>query len=220
MNAVTTSPQICAHAGCEGFPLDGLEAIDAGIRAGAHFVELDLRFTADGTPVLSHDPLGARPRSALVTLDAALDFLAEYPAVGINVDVKERAALTLYPSRITLGSVVNPLYCTGLRSHQLASFRKACPGLAHTLDNLPWWFRWVQTKDKAAYLSRQKAAGVQALNLPYPLVDEALMEASRLAGLPVRVWTVDDPAVMARMVALGVESITTNRVAELARLLA
>lgn len=216
MNA-TAKPRICAHAGCEGLPLDGLEALEAGIAAGADLVEIDLRYTADGVPVLSHDPLGPRPHAALVTLDQALERLALHPGVGINVDVKELSSLVRYPARLV--GVPNAVYCTGMKSWQLPRFRGACPDLDHTVDNLPWWFAWASRGDRVKALTLHRKAGVLALNLSYRLVDQALMEASREAGLPVRVWTVDDPAAMEKMIALGVEVITTNQVARLRSLL-
>jgi len=213
---VTLKPRICAHAGCEGLPMDGLDAIEAGIQAGADFVELDLRFTRDGLAVLGHDPVVSRAPAGLTTLD----LLARHPGVVVNIDVKELSALVRHPTRLTKGSVPNPTYYTGLKSHQLATFRRGCPGAAHTVDNLPWWFGFGSTEARVAHLKRLKGAGVLALNLSYLLVDERLMDASRRAGLPVRVWTVDDKQNMARMAALGVEVITTNRVTELRKVLA
>jgi len=220
MNPGTSKPQICAHAGCEGLPMDGLDAIEAGIQAGAHFVELDLRFTPDGLAVLSHDPVGSRVAARLTTLDRALDLLARHPGVGINVDVKDLSSLISCPTRLTRGEVPNAVYYTGLKSRQLRRFQKGCPGLAHTVDNLPWWFPLASANARTAHLTRLKEAGVVALNLSYVLVDERLMDASRQSGLPVRVWTVDDKQAMARMAALGVEVITTNRVTELRQVLA
>lgn len=219
MNAIVHRPLICAHAGCEGLPLDGLEAVEAGIEAGADFVELDLRFTADGTAVLAHDALRGEAHRRLRTLDEALAVLARHPKVGLNIDVKDLRGLAEFPTPLTRGEVPNPFYCTGLKARQLPLFRKVCPGLAHTVDDLPWWFRFASPRARVSVLARYRAAGALALNLSYTLVDEALMAASQAAGLPVRVWTVDDLPALRRMIDLGVEAITTNRVVELARML-
>jgi glycerophosphoryl diester phosphodiesterase len=43
------------------------------------------------------------------------------------------------------------------------------------------------------------------------LVDRAFVGAAREAGLPVSVWTVDDPSRMRALVDLGVQGVTTNR---------
>ena len=42
-------------------------------------------------------------------------------------------------------------------------------------------------------------------------VTPALLAAAHDAGLPVSVWTVDDPAAMRALVAAGVDAITSNR---------
>lgn len=52
--------------------------------------------------------------------------------------------------------------------------------------------------------------GASALHPPLPLVDRRLVERCRAAGLAVHVWTVDDPADVRRLAALGVEAIITN----------
>jgi len=56
----TLIPAVCAHAGCEDTPRDGLESIAAGIAAGADGVEIDLRFGPRGEPVLFGTPEGER----------------------------------------------------------------------------------------------------------------------------------------------------------------
>ena len=46
---------VTAHSGCMGLADNSLEAMEAGIEAGAQIVEFDLNYTSDGAPVLSHD---------------------------------------------------------------------------------------------------------------------------------------------------------------------
>ena len=43
------------------------------------------------------------------------------------------------------------------------------------------------------------------------IVDERFVERAHAAGLAVHVWTIDDPAEMARLLALGVDGIMTDR---------
>src|SRR5713226_6958835 len=50
-------PAIVAHRGASAsYPENTLVAFDAAIRAGADMIELDVRLTADGVPVVIHDP--------------------------------------------------------------------------------------------------------------------------------------------------------------------
>lgn len=209
---MTKTPWICAHAGCEGTPLNSLESIAAGLQAGADVVELDLRFTSDGRAVLSHDRVKSRPRSPLVPLDQALGLLAQYPHVAINFDIKELQRLARFPNPLTQGTVVNPVYCTGLRGHQLGRFRSLCPGVDYALTFLPWWFALVPQGVRIGYLRRQKRAGATALNVSVRVVGPELLEAARCVGLAVGVWTIDAPEELSRLANLGVDGITTNQV--------
>ena len=52
--------------------------------------------------------------------------------------------------------------------------------------------------------------GHRALHPYDPIVDAALVAACHAAGIEVNVWTVDDPARMVGLVALGVDGICTN----------
>ena len=74
---------VTAHSGSMGFPDNSIEAMEAGVRAGAAIVEFDLRFTKEGEPVLSHDA----PRGECATLGDAFAFLAAHPDVLANVDI-------------------------------------------------------------------------------------------------------------------------------------
>lgn len=49
-------PELVAHRGYTlHYPENTLAAIEAAVRAGAHYVEVDVQLTADGVPVLMHD---------------------------------------------------------------------------------------------------------------------------------------------------------------------
>lgn len=50
------TPSVCAHRGLSAsYPENSLEAYEAAIAAGADEIELDVRLTADGQMVVSHD---------------------------------------------------------------------------------------------------------------------------------------------------------------------
>jgi glycerophosphoryl diester phosphodiesterase len=51
------------------------------------------------------------------------------------------------------------------------------------------------------------------------LVTERFVEAAHSAGLAVHVWTIDEPAEMTRLCALGVDGIMTDRPSVLAGVL-
>jgi len=61
-------------------------------------------------------------------------------------------------------------------------------------------------------VQKAKSAGLDGLDLDYHFpIDAALVATVRQAGLKLYAWTVDDPGVARRLVAAGVDGITTNR---------
>jgi glycerophosphoryl diester phosphodiesterase len=53
--------------------------------------------------------------------------------------------------------------------------------------------------------------GATDVGLKYTLVDESVIEAARAAGVSVGVWTVNDEPAMRRLIALGVDTLTSDR---------
>lgn len=212
-------PVVCAHAGCEGTPRDSLESVVAGIAAGADVVEIDLRFGPKGQPVLSHDPVGAGEEGRKVRLESVLDLLALHPQVALNLDLKEPHCALLLHQFLTTLRPRNRLYCTGLSHSQTSAFRAACPGIDHASNTVPWYYHLSSGPRKPRALGRLRERGVMALNLDHHAVTPRIVETARRAGLQIHAWTVDNEEVARRMLALGVDSITTNRVAALRKLL-
>lgn len=80
VGAMQHVPVITAHTGCEGTVHNSLESITAGKSAGADAVEVDIRATEDGVPVLLHDGV-VRLRDGSEKPIAEMS-LAEVRAVG------------------------------------------------------------------------------------------------------------------------------------------
>jgi len=80
-----TELHLVAHRGCPlRFPENSLEGYRAAIDAGARFIETDVQFSADGTPVLFHDRnlmrICGRPGSIHETSDEDLrDLTLQFP---------------------------------------------------------------------------------------------------------------------------------------------
>src|SRR5438874_1638414 len=53
--------------------------------------------------------------------------------------------------------------------------------------------------------------GATDVGLKYTLVDETVIEAARAAGVAVGVWTVNEEPDMRRLIALGVDVLTSDR---------
>jgi glycerophosphoryl diester phosphodiesterase len=74
---------------------------------------------------------------------------------------------------------------------------------------------WLVGKERHSnMIACGRDAGADALNiLAEPDVDAALVKQVHDAGLQLFVWTIDDPPLAKRMLAIGVDGITTNRAA-------
>ena len=76
--------------------------------------------------------------------------------------------------------------------------------------------RAVATAWLSARTGRMPRLGADCLQVPttqgpLPLVTRRLVDAAHRAGLPVHVWTIDDPQTMRHLLDLGVDGIMTNR---------
>jgi len=61
----TPRPELVAHRGYAGrYPENTLPAVEAALRAGVNYIEVDVQLTADGMPVLLHDVELARTTGA------------------------------------------------------------------------------------------------------------------------------------------------------------
>ena len=193
---------VTAHSGCMGFSDNSIEAMEAGVRAGAQIVEFDLRYSADGKPVLSHDA----PAGACVPLSAAFGFLREHPDVKANVDVKSTEYLeTLLPLAQETG-VLPQIFLTGVFAQDVPAVREKCPGVPYYLNaDIRLRTDVEQLADEA------KKLGAVGLNVNHKALTEKLVCACRKRGLLVSVWTVNRTHRAKRVLALQPDNVTTRR---------
>jgi glycerophosphoryl diester phosphodiesterase len=220
---------VIAHRGASASaPENTVAAFRLAVAMGADMVELDVRRTADRALAVHHDahlPAGPAVVNVLAAdlpphvplLEEALDACA---GVDVNIEIKNTPG---EPDRdgtqFVAGEVVGAVRRGGRHGRVLVSsfdlaavdrVRALDPGIATA---------WLVVRADAATVATTVAHGHGALHPHHAAVDAALVEAAHRAGLDVNVWTVDDPARMAQLVALGVDAICTNRPEVLLRLL-
>ncbi|GAB2605304.1 glycerophosphodiester phosphodiesterase [Streptomyces capparidis] len=199
-----------------------LPSLRSAQRAGADVVEIDVRVTADGVPVLLHDatlhrlwgvdrPVAAATcaevrRLGLPTLSEALDALEARVMIDLSDPVTARAAVAEARLR---GAGRRVYYCGALSALAAVRAEDADAEIALT---------WKRTAPPPPALLRDLRPAW--INMPFGLVDRALVERVHEEGRRVGVWTVDAPPTMALMLRLGVDAVTTNRIGALLRLLA
>ncbi|WP_395297636.1 glycerophosphodiester phosphodiesterase [Kitasatospora hibisci] len=200
-----------------------LPSVESALAAGADAVEVDVRLTRDGVPVLLHDetlerlwgdlrPLRRVPLDqleelrdgdlAVPTLAEALKAVAATPAARLLIDLDDpHPAAATWEVVTGLGLEHRVAFC-GPATAMLA-VRAAAP---HAEIALTW---------------KQPRLPVRALlddlrptylNPPFGLVTAEFTTAAHDAGLAVSTWTADLRRTMRRLCAAGVDSITTNRI--------
>lgn len=226
----------CAHRGASGLaPENTLAAIKKAIDLGADMVEIDVQQTADDRLAVFHDtdlgrtssgsgPLWQKTLAELKTLDAGSWFAPEFagepvPALADVLDFcRGRLALNIEMKmhgreRNIVDLVIGAIHDTNSDDHCLVTsfdheaalaVKRLAPGLRTGLiigsgigpGSIP-----ADVFDSSA----------DVLSVADGHVDEEFLARARSAGKAVHAWTVDDPARMRELIALGVEAVITNR---------
>ncbi len=232
-------PIAFAHRGGDA---DGLEntalQFRRAVEMGYRYLETDVHTTADGVLVAFHDDrldrvtdrtglIGALPwaevRRARVGGEAIPlleDLLGTWPEVRVNVDPKHDAAVDPLVAAIERTGAHDRVCVAAFSDRRLARFRRLTG-------------RRVCTGTGPFEIARLRAAGWRVPSGPFaaacaqvPLrwqgvqvVDRRFLLAAHRRGLPVHVWTIDDPVEMERLLDLGVDGIMTDRLAVLKEVL-
>jgi glycerophosphoryl diester phosphodiesterase len=211
-------------------PGNTLESFDAALAAGVDMVEFDVlpeHRDGSGRLVLAHD-FGAAGRGTPLTLEEGLAHFAQDAWAGVELDVDLKMAG--YEARViealrTYGLAHRALIST-MEEESLPVVRAAAPDI-----RLGWSVpkvrrnylgnRWTRLPALAAaryaqvVLPRRAARAIRdgridAVMSHWALVTPRLARAIDAAGGELYVWTVDDPARIAALDAIGVTGIITN----------
>ncbi|MGI6402976.1 MAG: glycerophosphodiester phosphodiesterase [Oscillospiraceae bacterium] len=223
--------RITAHSGCEGTPRDSKESIIKALTLGADVVEVDVRRAPDGTLVISHDRKDSY--SGMLSLQEAMELVAEDGKIGINCDIKEaEVALDVLQMAQSLGITKERLILSGgLTPAQL----RASPQIIQQCNpylnleeimgeilNIPpelaesslWESIRDEIQDISPYLPDISRifheVGAKALNLPYTPLTQPCFDLAQ--EIPLSAWTINELAVMEKMIRLGVVNLTTLNV--------
>jgi glycerophosphoryl diester phosphodiesterase len=206
-----------------------LPSLRSALRKGADVVEVDVRMTSDGVPVLLHDPTLERlwgVRKSVTSLTR--DEVAEATGGGVP-DLSEALAALRDGGRarvlldLTEAEQAEPTV-EAVRAAGLGPRAYYCGGLAA--------LRRVRALDADAEIALTWKTSLRPaprlldelrprwLNLRFGLVDPATVAWAREHGLLVAAWTADWERSMLRLLDLGVDAVTTNRLGALRRMIA
>jgi glycerophosphoryl diester phosphodiesterase len=223
---------VIAHRGASAYaPENTMPAFELAVRQGADMIELDVQRSADGILVIFHDDTTERwdgrkrltsacSLAELQAIDiggARLATLAETCAfarergVRLNVEIKG-LGIGADVARLLRAEHVEELEL--ISSFEVGALREiaaASPHLprAYLMGN-DTYRPDVRLREAWPFLAL-RSVGAVAWHPTYQLPLLAwLIARVRRAGYQINVWTVDDVAVMRRLIALGVDGIITN----------
>ncbi|QBI19181.1 glycerophosphodiester phosphodiesterase [Egibacter rhizosphaerae] len=231
------APAVVGHRGAPHVaPENTPAAFLAAWEAGARWVELDVRRSADDVPVVHHDP--TTPDGTPLIEQTAHDLsslgvwgleavLADLPdGLGVDVEIKNNPGEVDYQEndQRTVELVTELLEGRiDERPWMTSSFNPlTVSAIAKALPSVPAGLLHLGTLSLAQAANFGVEYGAQIICPPIDADGLAPAEVAALhaEGLAVFVWTVDDLDEVLRLVRLGVDAICTNRPGEVVKALA
>lgn len=209
-----------------------LPSIASALKGGADLVEIDVRATADGYPVLLHDTtlerLWGDPRDVATVPCSELDVLAtdQYRiptlAEALQLMAGSTAALLLDVDGAQIPNTVEVVHEAGRRPfapapvvwcgrpYTLFEVRRHDPGACLMLS-------WDDDVAGGALPSDDIVATLQpeVFNPQWPLLNDGVIQWAHRHDLALSCWTVDDSQQMRTLIDRGVNAMITNRIRQL-----
>lgn len=221
------APVVIAHRGCPRHaPENSLAGIRAAGRLGADAVELDVRLTRDGVPVLLHDPLllrtTGRPWPVRAVTAATLRTLLLKGSDGERVPTLDEALRTL-PGGLqaaldvkvpSAGAAVLDVV-DRLGDRGLVRFWSQHPSVVRTLAAAVSGVEVALLRDTSTLaatirlLDEAVALGATAVSVHAAVVSTQVVDACRSRGLRIYSWA-QQPDELDAMVASDIDGIVTD----------
>jgi glycerophosphoryl diester phosphodiesterase len=218
MTGPRSRPLLLGHRGAralKSIPENTLASFDQALADGCDGFEFDVRLTADGTPVVCHDPqtgnieIARSSAEQLTALPRLQDVLSRYQdRAFLDIELKVSgldaisvALLQNYPPR--RGFVVSSFLPDVLRAVRVLDASIPLGLICETKAELGVW----------------SELPIDYVIPHHKLVDWALMSKIRAADKKLLVWTVNTPTDMQRFAKLGVDGIVSDNTSLLCRTL-
>lgn len=228
-----------AHRGGSGLPANrGIEnsarAFANAAALGYRYFETDVHATLDGTLVAFHDAtldrvtdghgtIGHLPwaqvrrariggREPIPTLD---ELLETFPHARFNIDIKARAAIVPLWETILRHDAFDRVCVASFSGSRLSAFRRLSGTRVATAVGplgVSWTAYGVGIRSIRAPRGQAYQIPERYLGERVPVLSRGLINAAHAAGQLVHVWTIDDPDDMARLIALGVDGLVSDRI--------
>jgi glycerophosphoryl diester phosphodiesterase len=224
---------IIAHRGASFLaPENTVASAKLGWELGADAVEIDIHLSKDNRVMVHHDKTTKRQTGTnlnikesssdeLRMLDAGsfkgeqyegekIPFLEEIVPIipkgkMLVIEIKcDSEVIPVMKEIIEASGKKDQIMFISFGWQTIIDTKKAFPG------NKCYWLSSVAPDVKLKIKDAAKK-GLDGLDLRNTIIDEKVMKQANKLGLEMLCWTVDDPQEARRMIALGVQGITTNR---------
>jgi glycerophosphoryl diester phosphodiesterase len=205
-------------------PPNTIASLEAALAARVDMVELDVIALPDGSLVLGHSlrELGSDPP----TLDHALRVIAGHEGTSLLADVKRPGYESELVDALRRHDLIERTLASSAEVSTLRALRRIEPALTrgrtYPRDRLRLGRRRTLVPIAGPTLGALRSAlpwrigrllaeaGASVATLQHRIVSRAVVERCHARGAAVFVWTVNDPALVGRLDALGVDGVITD----------
>jgi glycerophosphoryl diester phosphodiesterase len=216
-------PKVIGHRGAAAYaPENTLASFREARRRGATWVEIDVKLTADGVPIVMHDEslkrtmgidrlVAATPRADLPkdvpTFEEAIACFAEL-GLGCNVEIKPCEGREVETARVTVEALrrrwpasLPPPLLSSFKAASLAAAREAAPEFARAI---------LLGRIEENWRARAEEVGAVGVNTNGAKLTAPQAVDIRKAGYALSVYTIDDGDVAKALIGMGVDCIITD----------
>ena len=216
-------PKVVGHRGAMAYaPENTLDSFREAHRRGAAWVEIDVKLTQDGVPIVMHDSslkrttgvdrlaselTAAELPPSVPTFEQAIACFGEL-GLGCNVEIKPCEGRVAETARVTVATL-RKLWPAKLPVPLLSSFRDA--SLAAAREAAPEFARALLIDEvKDDWQVRAEAVSAVGINTNGKRLTAVRAVEIRKAGYLLSVYTINDGDVALALVGMGVQCVITD----------
>ena len=217
-------PRVIGHRGAMAYaPENTLASFREARRRGATWVEIDVKLTADGVPVVMHDASLKRTTGidrlvaetnraelpkAVPTFEEAIACFQEL-GLGCNVEIKPDEGREAETARIAVATLrrcwpasLPPPLLSSFKEASLVAAREAAPVLARAI---------LLGELKDDWRMHADAVGAVGVNTNGEKLAAPRAREVKQAGFALSVYTIDEPALAQKLVDMGADCVITDK---------
>ena len=216
-------------------PENTLLAFAKALAVGVTHVETDVHVSADGVAMISHDPDLRRLAGRRVAVDhltsqelrridlgwgqnycTLAEALDGFPDVRFNIDIKIGGAVQPTVDAILAAGATRRVLIGSFNPRRRLAAIRMLPGVATSISARGAVAAVAAARRGTLASVRRILRDVQAVQLPVSVLrmrtfTPRTIAAFHAAGVEVHAWTINEPATMDRLLALGVDGLVTDR---------